>query len=251
MIERLVAGAAGLAVVGVAGAVQPKEPSFEEEDLAGMEMPALGGDARSGFSFDGNAHGGGLGVDVGSGALGEDIRRGLASADNTRRGLTSTAPAGIRRRTTCSAPASYYAFDLVSTRRIPGTGLARGRVEVRLPEKSPFAIALAVDGSYEYTVVVGIERVKPPPTGTLVAWVTTPDLDHVRLLGPLDEDLRAKGSVDWNKFIVVVTLEESVDPAAERWAGPVAFRGMSRSGAMHTMVGHGALQQENCAAWGY
>jgi len=26
---------------------------------------------------------------------------------------------------------------------------------------------------------------------------------------------------------------------------------MSRSGMMHTMVGHGALVQENCAAYGY
>ena len=41
------------------------------------------------------------------------------------------------------------------------------------------------------------------------------------------------------------------DPGAERWSGPIVFRGMSRSGMMHTMVGHGALQKENCAAYGY
>ena len=70
-------------------------------------------------------------------------------------------------------------------------------------------------------------------------------------MGALDENLRADGRVTWNKFIVVVTLEPEDDPAAEMWSGPVVFRGMSRSGMMHTMVGHGALQQENCAAYGY
>jgi hypothetical protein len=35
------------------------------------------------------------------------------------------------------------------------------------------------------------------------------------------------------------------------WTGPIVFRGMSRSGMMHTMVGHGALQMENCSSYGY
>ncbi|MCE2456002.1 MAG: hypothetical protein J4G12_09375 [Gemmatimonadetes bacterium] len=145
----------------------------------------------------------------------------------------------------------YYSFDLVTTKRIPGTGLARGVAEIAPPASSPFAVALSEDGSYRYAVEVRIERAKPLRSGVLVAWVATPQLDRVRRIGPLDHALSARGSVDWNKFIVVVSLEPSSDPNAERWTGPIAFRGMSRSGAMHTMVGHGALQQENCAAWGY
>lgn len=146
---------------------------------------------------------------------------------------------------------SYYAFDLIPTKRVPGTGLARGRAEVVVPEDSPFSVALGADGSYRYTVRVRIENAKPPRTGRYVAWAATPDLDRVRRLGTLDQDLSASGSVIWNKYIVVVSLESGEKPYAERWSGPVAFRGVSRSGAMHTMVGHGALQQENCAAWGY
>ena len=57
--------------------------------------------------------------------------------------------------------------------------------------------------------------------------------------------------MSWNKFIVLITLESSDDPAQRMWAGPIVFRGMSRSGMMHTMVGHGPLVQENCAAYGY
>ena len=50
---------------------------------------------------------------------------------------------------------------------------------------------------------------------------------------------------------MVVTLESSDDPDQTMWTGPIVFRGASRSGMMHTMVGHGPLQQENCAAYGY
>ena len=151
------------------------------------------------------------------------------------------------------APAgpAYYAFELHTTRNIPGTGLAKGVVEVQLPATSPFSVQLGDDGSYVYELELSIDRMRAPRQGRLVAWVTTPEIDRIERMGALDENLRAGGRVTWNKFIVVVTLEPEDDPAAETWSGPVVFRGMSRSGMMHTMVGHGALQQENCAAYGY
>jgi hypothetical protein len=175
----------------------------------------------------------------------------------------AAAPAGPAVAATHAGPASsegglctaagpdYYAFPLVTTRNVPGTGLATGTAEVSFPATSPFSISLASDGSYRYDVSVGLERAKAPARGTLVVWVSTPDLNEVERIGPLDEHLRARGQVAWNKFLVVITLEATDDPAAARWSGPVAFRGMSRSGMMHTMVGHGAFQQENCAAYGY
>lgn len=146
---------------------------------------------------------------------------------------------------------AYYALELLTTRNIPGTGVARATAEVSLPSASPFSVALTTDGSYAYDVSVSLERMRAPRQGRLVAWVTTRELDHVERIGALDDSLRASGSVSWNKFIVLVTRESSDDPNQEMWAGPVVFRGMSRSGMMHTMVGHGALAQENCAAYGY
>jgi hypothetical protein len=145
----------------------------------------------------------------------------------------------------------YYAFELHTTRNVPGTGLAEGRAEVSVSGSSPFTVSLAEDGSYLYDVRVSIDRMKAPRDGRLVAWVTTPDIDRIQRIGALDEHLRGAGQVAWNKFIVVVTLEPGDEPEADIWTGPVVFRGMSRSGMMHTMVGHGALQQENCAAYGY
>ena len=151
----------------------------------------------------------------------------------------------------CTTGPEYYAFELFTTKNVPGTGLAKGRAEVSVSGASPFVVALTDDGSYRYDVSVQLQRMRAPRSGTLVAWITTPDLDQVARLGALDESLQAAGNVEWNKFIVVVSLEAEDDPSQERWAGTIAFRGMSRSGMMHTMVGHGALQQENCAAYGY
>lgn len=145
----------------------------------------------------------------------------------------------------------YYALELVTTRNIPGTGIARAIADVSLPDASPFSVALTNDGSYAYAVSVSLERMKAPPQGRLVAWVTTREIDRVERIGALDDSFRAFGSVSWNKFIVLITLESSDDSDQEMWAGPVVFRGMSRSGMMHTMLGHGALVQENCAAYGY
>ena len=155
--------------------------------------------------------------------------------------------------TTC-VPAdgpAYYAFELFTTKNIPGTGLATGSAEVSVSGSSPFAVSLSPDGSYEYDVHVSLGRMKTPRSGQLVAWVTTASLDEIVRIGALDEHLQADGRVSWNKFLVVVTLEPEDGGKDDAWSGPVVFRGMSRSGMMHTMVGHGALQQENCAAYGY
>jgi hypothetical protein len=145
----------------------------------------------------------------------------------------------------------YYAIELYTTKNVPGSGYATGTAAVSKAGSSPFAVALTSDGSYRYDVEVSLERIRVPAGGHLVAWVTTPQIDRIERLGALDEHLRVNGDVSWNQFLVVITLEVEDDPSAATWSGPVALRGMSRSGMLHTMIGHGALQQENCAAYGY
>ena len=153
-------------------------------------------------------------------------------------------------RVTATGP-EYYAIELVGTKRIPGMGRASGRADVSVSATAPFSVSLTTDGSYHYDVSVSLERMRHPRNGVLVAWITTSDLEAVQRIGALDETLRIAGTTSWNKFLVVVTLEAEDDPSAERWTGPVTFRGMSRSGMMHTMAGHGPFQVENCAAYGY
>ena len=150
----------------------------------------------------------------------------------------------------------YYLIELVPTRNVSGTAYVDGRANVTF-RSSPFGVSIAADGSYVQDVHVEIDRLRPAPAGRQwVAWVTTTEIDQIERLGPLDGAGRVSGPVSWNKFLVVVTLEPTDEqPRAATsefaWQGPVAFRGMSRSGKMHTMVGHGPLQDENCAAYGF
>ncbi len=144
----------------------------------------------------------------------------------------------------------YYQFPMVSTRRVPGTGNASGVGEVAF-SPSPYGIALGTDGSYHYDFTVRFERLSPARGGTYVVWTTTPELDQVALAGELTNPASFSGQVAWNKFLVVVTLEPAFDPDATMWSGPIVIRGMSRSGMMHTMAGHGPFEVKNCAAYGY
>jgi hypothetical protein len=146
----------------------------------------------------------------------------------------------------------YYTIDLVTTKNIPGTGQATGKAVMKL-NPNPFGISIAKDGSYNHRLDIHLKRVINTPTDRLfVAWVTTPSLDKVKLIGLLDKDLEVSGTVDWNKYIVVITLEDEVpDSDTRMWSGSIAFRGLSRSGLMHTMAGHGPFAQEPCAKYGY
>ena len=139
---------------------------------------------------------------------------------------------------------------MVSTKRVPGTGNASGVGELVFAQ-SPFGVALGGDGSYLYDFTVRFERLKPARGGVYVVWTTTPELDEIVLAGELADPVAFSGKVAWNKFLVVVTLEPAFDPDAAMWTGPIVIRGMSRSGMMHTMAGHGPFEEENCAAYGY
>lgn len=152
----------------------------------------------------------------------------------------------------CSAdpePPEYYAIPLVTTKNVPGTAFTRGNADVTFAP-SPFGVSVAPDGSYAYDVHVRLDDLPEPTRGGYVAWVTTTQVDRIERLGAL-EDGQVTGQVRWNKFLVVVTLEDDPAAEAERWTGPIAFRGMSRSGKMHTMAGHGPFQEERCATYGY
>lgn len=162
---------------------------------------------------------------------------------------TTDAPNGVN---VCAVtdPPVYYAIDLVSTRKLPGTRLASGTVDMTF-QASPFLVSVGSGGHYRYDLHGRIQKLKPPASGVYVVWLSSPDLTDVRLVGALDDNAEFKGVVDLQKFLVIVTLEDSFDPGQARWAGPVALRGLSRSGRMHTMAGHGPFTTEPCAFYGY
>lgn len=144
----------------------------------------------------------------------------------------------------------YYTIDLVSTRRVSGSGQAVGIGEVYYAP-TPFGISLAEDGSYIYNLDIQVEKLRPPKKGVYVAWITTPQIDQVKRIGVLNEANHVSGTVKWNKFLVVITLEPDATSVKDEWTGPVVLRGLSRSGLMHTMAGHGPFEDEPCALYGY
>lgn len=147
-------------------------------------------------------------------------------------------------------PPVYYAIDLVPTRKVPGARMAEGQGDVTFAT-SPFGVSISENGQYVYNLSVAMENVRLGEDKALDIWVTTPNLDQIRHIGRLDDELRTTGKVDWNKFLVVVTLESSSQEPGATWTGPIVARGMSRSGLMHTMAGHGPFESEPCAVYGY
>ena len=151
----------------------------------------------------------------------------------------------------CAASPEYYRIDLIPTRRVPAARSAVGVADVNFAS-SPFGVAVSADGRYIYDLLVSVSNLPAAPEGSAyIVWITTPSLDQVRRLGSLSPDQAVSGRVDWNKFLVVVSLEETGIGPLPRWKGPIVMRGLSRSGLMHTSAGHGPFQQEPCATYGY
>jgi hypothetical protein len=137
-----------------------------------------------------------------------------------------------------------FLIDLVPTAHANG---ARGAVAMRFAD-SPFGVSVTDDGHHEYHAAIRTTGVVAAGDA-LVVWVATPSLDDVKKLGTLSSDGTLEGTIAFNKFLVFVTAESSAD--VSRWAGPILLRGISPSGRMHTMAGHGPFQAESCAKWGF
>jgi hypothetical protein len=152
-------------------------------------------------------------------------------------------------------PPEYYTFEMVTTKNVPGTARLTGVAEVTFVP-SPFGVSVSTNGSYTYDVHIDLDNLREPPAGSAFAvWLTKSDLSEISYAGVLEPGQPFAGRATWNKFLAIVTLENADDLEGDeppaRWAGPVVTRGMSRSGMMHTMAGHGPFQEENCAAYGY
>ena len=147
-------------------------------------------------------------------------------------------------------PPVYYQVKLVTTRKVRGARLAKGFGDVTYAA-SPFGVSISKRGTYVYNIDIQMSNLKLDEGMSLAAWVTTPQIDQIKALGRLDDNLTIRGKTDWNKFLLVITLEPAAGELGPKWRGPVVSRGMSRSGLMHTMAGHGPFETEPCAVYGY
>ncbi|MCZ6916742.1 MAG: multicopper oxidase family protein [Gemmatimonadetes bacterium] len=136
------------------------------------------------------------------------------------------------------ADADLYCLVLVPT---PDLMAATGTVRMaRSP--SPFGATVTPDGRPQFAITIDIAGLPDPstlgPYTTYVAWVTTPVLDPMVKLGAVGNGSTAAGHVEFDKFMVLISAENSAD--VERRDGRLVLRGMSPSMRMlpdqHMMV---------------
>jgi hypothetical protein len=174
------------------------------------------------------------------------LRRALLTTTIALVLMPATAPAGGN---TVAAVCTTRGPDPFQMRLVPTAHAngAAGDVVLRFAD-SPFGVAVTGEGHHLYQATIRTSRL-PRDTGALVVWAASPELDQVVRLGAIGEDGTLSGTIALNKFLVFITAEASAD--VERWAGPILLRGISPSGRMHTMAGHGPFADESCAAWGF
>ncbi len=109
---------------------------------------------------------------------------------------------------------------------------------------SPFGITVGPAGYHVFDIEVRVDQMRRRPGLIYVLWVAKPNLDEYQQLGTLDEGGHARGQVAWNQFLVFVSEESTTD--VERWQGPIMMMGLSPSGRLHTMAGHGPFEDMSC-----
>lgn len=129
-----------------------------------------------------------------------------------------------------------YDIQLHNTLKTPN---ARGTARLVFAE-SPFGVAVTADGHASYDVQLSLSGLPEPsalgPYKAYVAWGVTTDLKQWRRLGPVGNGESTVGTVDFNKFLLVVAAEP--DSAATKHAGAVALSGTSPSGWLQTFLSH-------------
>jgi suppressor of ftsI len=103
----------------------------------------------------------------------------------------------------------------------------------RIP--SPFGVNVTRDGRQVYAPVLQSSGLPEPAAFSpgarvWIAWMATEQLDQTRKLGVVGNGRHVLPSIDWPKFLILVTAESSADAAEPD--GRVALRGLSPSARM-------------------
>ena len=145
-----------------------------------------------------------------------------------------------------ASPRGGACFRTPEVVRLSGTQSApgnRGSMTLTQPG-SPFEITVDADGFQTFDIEVRVEQLRRRQGAVYAVWAAKPELDEWVQLGTLSEENRLAGRVAWNQFLIFVSEEASAD--VERWQGPIVLTGLSPSGRLHTMAGHGPFEAMNC-----
>ena len=74
------------------------------------------------------------------------------------------------------------------------------------------------------------------PFTSYVAWAATPDLQQWVRLGQVANGTTTVGTIEFNKFLLVITAEPDSGPAGQR--GPTILHGTSPSGWLQSFLTH-------------
>jgi FtsP/CotA-like multicopper oxidase with cupredoxin domain len=125
------------------------------------------------------------------------------------------------------ADGDLYCIELLPAGEIEGpAGTAR-----LVQPSTPFGIAMSASGRTQYSILFALRDLPSPETlgayTTYIAWATTPQLDPVTKLGIVTNGTARIGTVDYDRFLVLITAERSA--AAARPTGRMVLRGTSAS----------------------
>jgi hypothetical protein len=127
-----------------------------------------------------------------------------------------------------------YEILMFATPAAPGV---QGRARLVFAD-SPFGIAFTADGHARYDVEITAAKLPAPSSlgnfSAYLVWATTPDLSRWERLGSISNGTTTVGSVDFNKFLLVVTAEH--DSASTSHGGPTVLHGTSPSGWMQQFL---------------
>ena len=129
-----------------------------------------------------------------------------------------------------------YDIKLLPTKVAPAaSGHAR-----RVYAASPFGIAVTADGRARYDVqVTPAGMPDADSSGARVfhlAWAASTDLAKWEKLGTVRNGTTTVGSVDMNKFLLVITAER--DSTTRTHDGPTVLHGTSPSGWLQSFLSH-------------
>ena len=148
--------------------------------------------------------------------------------------MASFSATHVERSSFCDGPESplapsrdLYCIELV---RAVGVRSGTGRVELgRAP--GPFTVDASADGHLRYTPAITLSDLPQPSSlgryAAYVAWVASPTMDVIQRLGIVRNGRAVLPAISLDKFIVLVSAEESASATDMR--GRLMLRGMSPS----------------------
>lgn len=145
---------------------------------------------------------------------------------------------GILAATSLGAAGTDGPYDITL---LPTTAAPAASGHARLVyASSPFGIAVTADGRARYDVQItaaGLPRADSSGAAVAyVAWAASTDLMKWERLGTVSNGTTTVGSVDMNKFLLVITAER--DSGALTHDGPTVLHGTSPSGWLQTFLSH-------------